>query len=94
MQNDFSDQLQNFRMEGKILLVYTAPQSKCYQVSKLLVAWVHIEGQILFGNAVPADNFGLAEAQASGLHLRKEDAEHLRKLCQNGALRQAFEESI
>ena len=62
-------------MEGKILLVYSTPQFKCYKVSKLLVVWVHRDGQILFGNAVPAANFGLAEAQTSGLHLRKEDVE-------------------
>ena len=81
-------------MESKILIVYTAPQFICYQVSKLLINWVHKDGQIHFGNAVSADNFGLAEAQASGLPLRKEDVEHLRKLCENGSLRQAFEESI
>ena len=91
---NFSNQLQYFRMESKILVVYSTPQFKCYQVSKLLVAWVHKDGQILFDNAVPADNSGLAEAQTSGLALRKKDVEHLRKLCENGSLRQAFEESL
>ena len=94
MQINFSSQLQNFIMQSKILLVYNTPQFKCYQASKLLVVWVHRDGQILFGNAVPADNFGLAEAQASALHLRKEDVEHPWKLCGDGSLRQAFEESI
>ena len=77
-------------MEGKILLAYSTPQFKCYQVSKLLVAWVHIEGQILFGNAVPADSSGLADLRTSGL-LRKEYVEHLRKLCKNQSLKLAFE---
>ena len=94
MQINFSSQLQNFIMESKILLVYNTPQFKCYQASKLLVVWVHRDGQILFGNAVPADNFGLAEAQTAGLHLRKEDVERLKKLCGNGCLRQEFEVSI
>ena len=49
--------------------------------------------KMLFGNAVPADNSGLAKAQTSGLHLRKED-EDFRELCGNQYLRQAFEESI
>ena len=87
MQINFLSQLQNFVMESKILLVYTAPQFKCYQVSKLLVAWVYKDGQIRFGNAVAAENFGLTEAQASGLYLGKEDVEHLGKLCENGSLR-------